>query len=343
MVSAFISLQPLTAHAEIKEGSTEVGVFGGYNWFQNNQNLKDGPMFGGRVGYNFTKHFGMEAVGEYIDSSVDDRSLTGGSEGQFRGPTNSVDLTLYHLDAVYHFMPDGRFNPFVVVGFGLTHYNPDISDKEMAAFNVGVGAKYWLTENIALRADLRDYIVTEIFQETFHNVGASVGITFRFGGKGKPAPVQEAKYVPKPAPVIVTPAAEPKVEEKVVVVAPAPEVIVLAFEDIHFDFDKSTLTPEAKRLLKKNIQILKENPKTQVRISGYTSAAGSQAYNQKLSERRAEAVKTYLVEEGIITPDRLITVGYGETIPAVHEAAPEALTSPAAKANMRVLFEIIVQ
>jgi outer membrane protein OmpA-like peptidoglycan-associated protein len=113
--------------------------------------------------------------------------------------------------------------------------------------------------------------------------------------------------------------------------------------DVHFDFDKSTLKPEAQTILKRNIQLLKDNPKTKVRIAGYTSASGTDAYNQKLSERRANAVQEYLINEGVITRDRLTTIGYGETNPAMYEAAPKELYSAAAKANMRVLFEIIVQ
>ena len=112
---------------------------------------------------------------------------------------------------------------------------------------------------------------------------------------------------------------------------------------MHFDFDKATLTEEAQVILKRNIQILKANPKVKVRIAGYTSASGTESYNQRLSERRANAVEDYLIKEGIITPDRLSTIGYGETRPAMYEAAPKDLYSEAAKANMRVLFEIIVE
>ena len=140
-------------------------------------------------------------------------------------------------------------------------------------------------------------------------------------------------------------ASEPKVEEKVSILASEPKekIIILAFEDIHFDFDKATLTEEAQVILKRNIQVLKANPKAKVRIAGYTSASGSESYNQKLSERRANAVEDYLIKEGIITPDRLSTIGYGKTSPAEYEAAPKDLYSEAAKANMKVLFEIIVE
>ena len=131
--------------------------------------------------------------------------------------------------------------------------------------------------------------------------------------------------------------------EKVMVAAAEPKIIVLAFEDIHFDFDKATLKPEARSILKKNLQLLKDNPNAKVRIAGYTSASGTEAYNQKLSERRAKAVEEYLINEGIIAPDRLTMIGYGEANPASYEAEPKELYSKAAKSNMRVLFEIVVQ
>jgi OOP family OmpA-OmpF porin len=313
MVAVFVFLLPVSARSEIREGSFEGGVFGGYNFFENSQNLENRPLYGGRLGYNFTRHFGIEGAVEFINSRVDDKAKTGAKEGQYRSPMDRVDLTFYHLDLVYHFMPEGKFNPFVNVGFGGAHSSPEISTKDMAAFNVGIGAKYWVTDNIALRFDLKDYMVTEIFQETYHNIGATIGITFAFGGKAKPAP------------------------------APVAKIIILAFEDVHFDFDQSTLKPEAQTILKRNIQMLKDNPKAKIRVAGYTSAAGTEAYNQALSERRAKAVQEYLINEGIITPDRLSTIGYGETHPAAYEAAPKELYSEAAKANMRVLFEIIVQ
>ena len=142
---------------------------------------------------------------------------------------------------------------------------------------------------------------------------------------------------------VVAAVSETKAEEKVMVAAAEPKIIILAFEDVHFDFDKSTLKLEAQTILKRNVQMLKDNPKAKIRVAGYTSAAGTDAYNQALSERRAKAVQEYLINEGVITRDRLSTIGYGETNPAMYEAAPKELYSAAAKANMRVLFEIIVQ
>ena len=146
-------------------------------------------------------------------------------------------------------------------------------------------------------------------------------------------------------PVVIV-VSEPQAEEKVAVAAAekqAEKVVVLALEDVHFDFGQSTLTPQTKQILKRNIQLLKDNPKAKVLIAGYTSASGTKEYNQKLSERRAAAVEDYLIEEGVISRDRLTKIGYGESSPATYESAPKNLYSPAAKSNMRVLFEIILQ
>lgn len=229
----------------------------------------------------------------------------------------------------------------------------------MAAFNVGVGAKYWVADHIAFRIDLRDYMVTEIFQETYHNVGATFGITFAFGGKAKSARAQVAKYEAKPEPEPVTEAkpkpkaeepvvilvSEPKAEEKVIVLASEPKIEekVIVLKDVHFDFDKSTLTKEAQVIVKRNIQVLKENPNVKIRIQGHTSAIATEEYNQKLSERRAHSVEEFLIKEGGIAPDKLSTIGYGETRLEKPEPNPEIKESEAAKTNRRVLFEIIVK
>ena len=124
---------------------------------------------------------------------------------------------------------------------------------------------------------------------------------------------------------------DPKDNEKVVV-----------FGDTHFDFDQSTLSQEAKTLLDKDVQVLKDNPQINVRMAGYTSAQGTEAINQRISEKRANAVREYLIEKGI-SPERITTIGYGRTKPAVYEVRPGDVNSKEAMANMRVLFEVVVK
>jgi len=86
-------------------------------------------------------------------------------------------------------------------------------------------------------------------------------------------------------------------------------------------------------------QILKENPTMVVEIGGHTDTRGSRRYNQRLSQRRAEAVKNYLVRVHGIDPSRLIAKGYGESRPLVK---PERTEADYAK-NRRVEFLIIGQ
>jgi OOP family OmpA-OmpF porin len=77
-------------------------------------------------------------------------------------------------------------------------------------------------------------------------------------------------------------------------------------------------------------------------MAGYTSAIGSEEVNQDLSEKRANTVRDYLIEKGI-TPERITVIGYGRTKPALYEIEPGNINSKEAKANMRVLFEVVVK
>jgi outer membrane protein OmpA-like peptidoglycan-associated protein/uncharacterized protein YegP (UPF0339 family) len=133
---------------------------------------------------------------------------------------------------------------------------------------------------------------------------------------------------------------EPKV--MIFVLDPKADEKVAVFGDTHFGYDKSTLSQEAKTLLDKDVQGLKDNPKINVRMAGYTSAEGTEEINQKLSEQRANAVRDYLIEKGIAS-ERITVIGYGRTKPALYEVAPGDINSKEARANMRVLFEVVVK
>jgi len=101
-----------------------------------------------------------------------------------------------------------------------------------------------------------------------------------------------------------------------------------------FGFDSAELKPEGKELLDQAYDILK-NDDLKIEIHGYTDSVGAEAYNQKLSERRAESVKAYLVDKGI-DESRMTTVGYGESDPV----APNDTKEGRAK-NRRVEFKVL--
>ena len=85
-------------------------------------------------------------------------------------------------------------------------------------------------------------------------------------------------------------------------------------DNIFYDFDKATLRPESTEALDKLIGLLNENPSVTIELSAHTDYRGSAAYNERLSQRRAESVVNYLIEHGI-AQDRLSPVGYGKMKP----------------------------
>lgn len=85
-------------------------------------------------------------------------------------------------------------------------------------------------------------------------------------------------------------------------------------DNIFYDFDKATLRPESTASLDKLVALLNENPNVTIELSAHTDYRGSQEYNKRLSQRRAESVVNYLVEHGIAA-DRLSPVGYGKEKP----------------------------
>ncbi|MGX1173375.1 OmpA family protein [Pseudomonas sp. R151218B TE3479] len=123
---------------------------------------------------------------------------------------------------------------------------------------------------------------------------------------GTPKGVQvDADGCPPPAPAPVV------VEEAVVV---KEETIVI--RDVHFEFNKATLTPADRDVLSTVATRLKQETSTaQLRVTGHTDSVGSDAYNQKLSEKRANSVVQYLVENGVPRASFVSVSGAGESQP----------------------------
>ena len=83
---------------------------------------------------------------------------------------------------------------------------------------------------------------------------------------------------------------------------------------VHFEFDRAELTAEARAIMDEVVAILTNNPHVRVEALGHTDSIGSNAYNQRLSEDRANAVKTYLESRGI-SSSRISASGFGESSP----------------------------
>ncbi len=144
----------------------------------------------------------------------------------------------------------------------------------------------------------------------------------------KPAPPPEPKPIPAPAPAPVKP--KPAAEKP----KPVAEKVTFA-ADVLFDFDKAVIKPEGKSKLD-DISNKVRGINLEVVIGiGHADSIGSDAYNQRLSVRRAESVKAYLVSKGI-EPNRIYTEGKGEKQPVASNKTKDGRAK-----NRRVEIEVI--
>jgi OmpA-OmpF porin, OOP family len=146
---------------------------------------------------------------------------------------------------------------------------------------------------------------------------------------------KKAAAVPAPSQpaAVVAPKVEPKAASLPVVV-PTPQSVTYK-ADSFFDFDKSGLKPEGTAALLRMLEQAKGSNIEEIRVEGHTDAVGSEGYNLKLSIRRAEAVKAFLVKQGV-RANIVKTEGFGETQPVANNA-----TGKGRAQNRRVTVELI--
>jgi OOP family OmpA-OmpF porin len=150
----------------------------------------------------------------------------------------------------------------------------------------------------------------------------------------KPAPAPAPAPAARPAAPAPAPAAAPAPAPRPAAAAPVTEKVTLA-ADVLFDFDKSIVKPEGKSKLDDLVAKLKAVNLEVVIAIGHTDSIGSDAYNQKLSVRRAEAVKGYLVSKGI-PANRVYTEGKGEKQPVASNKTKDGRAK-----NRRVEIEVV--
>lgn len=109
---------------------------------------------------------------------------------------------------------------------------------------------------------------------------------------------------------------------------------VVTFGDVLFDTGKAELRPGSLRNVQQLADFLRDNPERKVRVEGFTDSVGSDDYNQRLSERRAQSVAFALQRQGV-TPERIVTAGYGEEYPVASNAS-------AASRQMNRRVEVII-
>ncbi|WP_435550603.1 outer membrane beta-barrel domain-containing protein [Desulfobacterium sp. N47] len=184
-VFLLLTLFMTLSFAEDRKGAFTITPNIGWYVFEGNQKLDDGITPGINLGYDLTKNWGIEGSFNYIDS---DRK--GYSD-------SSVSGYLYKMDGIYNITNFGKLVPYLAAGAGGITLNPADGDTgNNFLVNYGAGLKYFLTDNIALRGDVRHVIP---LNESNNNLLCTVGLSFLFGGEKetpKIEPVSEVKEAP---------------------------------------------------------------------------------------------------------------------------------------------------
>jgi len=387
-VAAALVVSATAAFGAVKEGQFSISpVVGGYT-FDHRQDLETSPVYGLRGGYNFTKRFGIEALFDYasVEQKKNGKGLQGDGNNMYR----------YGGELLYHMWPDNNFVPYLAAGFSGLNFN---KDRAKGAIDYGLGAKYFLNDNFALRADVRHILLNVRDKQFYNNIEYTVGAHIPFGG---PAPAvqpvaQPVAPTPEPAKIVApTPAANLSVSPSSIVKTgdsaatlswssrnadkcyiqpeigqvgtqgsrsvspstdttyqltcsgeggeatssarlgvtlpppPKPAPVVESAQkaaaaerfcnkpavvEVHFDTDKADIKPKYTEDLNKLGEFLKDFPNSKGEISGHTDNVGSDKYNLKLSQRRADSVKGFIEKNFSIASDRIATKGYGESKP----------------------------
>ncbi len=271
-----------------------------------------GPGLSLRLGKELDENWDIQVGGSY--AYIDPKS---GVHGKY-------EQSLLGIDALYFFSRKD-FRPYLLAGIGGAYNNIDYSTQKgnntSWAANVGVGAQYLFTEALGMQMEVRHIwseakatnLAGSTDRKTAGNTYLSLGGIFKFGIPKQiavaPTPAPAPIAAQEPAPVI---ASSPMPEE----CKPKVESITITAQTL-FGFDKSNLKAEGQPALDEVAAKIKTHTDVQmVLITGHTDRIGRNAYNQKLSERRANTVKDYLISQGI-DATRLQAVGKDGSEPIV--------------------------
>jgi OOP family OmpA-OmpF porin len=181
---------------QITPGMQSITPYVGGTTFEGNLDLDTNPVYGLKLGYDFTRYFGAEIVLGFIRT-------------HYTEPVNEIKTNVfnYRIEGLYYFMPDSRLVPYAAAGIGaqLTNYRRDVKDKARFVADYGLGVKYYWTKSMALRADVRHILASG---SIYNNLEYTLGLSFLFGG-AKPAPAPVAIAKPAPAPVAIAKPAPP--------------------------------------------------------------------------------------------------------------------------------------
>ena len=267
-------------------------------------------LFGG---YQFNKYFALE--GGYFDLGrfhfAADTLPAGTLNGTFK-------VRGLNLDVVGSVPIADRFSVFARVGANYAQTKDSFTgtgavvvldpnpSKRNTNYKAGLGLQYDFTRALAMRVEAERYRINDAISSKANVDLVSVGLIYRFGVK---------ESVPTPAPRTMAPepiAAAPTPKSAPVTAPPpsppAPTKVTFSADSL-FDFNKSVIKPAGQQALDKFAADLKGASFSVINVTGHTDRIGGHEYNLKLSARRAEAVKAYLVQTSGIPADKITATG----------------------------------
>lgn len=316
----------LSAGASADNHKFEVRAEGGRVFFD--EALEDANTWGLGFGYVLNENWTLEAVASKWDSETQDVGL-------------DVDGTQYRLDALYNINTESLWRPYVAFGIGdqdREWTTTDYSERD-TLLNLGAGVKRALGGNWEFRTDVRAF---NSLDNEYTDLALNAGISYLFGGS--PAPVKAA-----PAPVVEKDSDgdgvldskdqcpdTPSTHKVDAVGCSLKLTETVAIElNITFDTAKSIIKPEFENEVAKLATFMNQYADTVVTVEGHTDSQGSDAYNQKLSQSRADSVKAALITKHGIAADRVNAIGYGEAKPVA-----DNMTAVGREQNRRVVGQV---
>jgi outer membrane protein OmpA-like peptidoglycan-associated protein len=290
-----------------------------------------GPVGLLSFGYAFGNGLRAELEGGYRYHDVD--KINGAAAGGHTQVASAMVNAIYDFDLHTPVVP---LTPHLGAGVGYAHAWDKSGPHNglgvkgndgNAAFQAIAGVEYAVTPGLKLGLDYRWFVAHDLDFKTAatgarshagdlesHSILATLRYEF-----GTPAPVAQPVAAPAPAPM-----APPAPRQ-----AAGPQVYT-----VYFDFNRADLAPSAVPVVDQAAANAKQNRTTRIQVVGHADRSGSDRYNQRLSERRASAVRAALVERGVSAGD-IVTVGRGESEPAV--PTPDGVREPR---NRRVVIEL---
>lgn len=325
LISSTLLAAPLAAKAD--PGQFFVTPFVGVQDFSEDRDARDSGVWGIGGEYQFSEHWGTE-----IDYTRAFSELKAGT------PRHHVDYDRLSLDGIYYLGGMGLRNmviPYFKLGVGHNRYDYDRLEVEDENTDVsaGFGLRFKVSDNFSVRTEVKG--IHEVDDSQTHEQ-FTLGFGYAFGG-AKPAPAPApapAVAAPPPAPVDsdgdgVTDDKDkcPNTPRGLEVDANGCEYHLTKSEEIRIDIkfatNKADITEEYVGEVERVAKFLRKYASVQAEIAGHTDSTASDAYNLKLSQRRADAVKTMLVTRFGIDQGRLTAVGYGESKPIANNATVE--------------------